>query len=244
MGRRNLSDPVFATKLPDMDFFDAVARRRSIRNYSSTPVPPEVVNRAIDASIIAPNSSNMQLWQIYWVRDPQKKADLATACMGQGAARTAQELVVFTANAKLWKRNQAHLLESIKPMNRKDMNDYYGKLIPFLYGYQWLAPVKWLAVNAIGLFKPMAREVTGVRDRQETIVKSTALACENFMLAIAAQGFDTCPMEGFDSVRVRKVLGASRSERVVMVISVGERTERGVWGEQYRIPRSEVVHEI
>ena len=32
----------------------------------------------------------------------------------------------------------------------------------------------------------------------ETVSKSTALACQNFMLALVAEGFDSCPMEGFD----------------------------------------------
>lgn len=227
-----------------MDFFEAVSRRRSIRNYSAEAVPTEVVQKAIDAALLAPNSSNMQTWQIYWVRNTEKKAKLALACMNQGAARTAQELMVFTADAKLWKRNREHLLESIKTNPRKDLHQYYGKLIPVLYGYRWPAPVKWLALFVLGFFNPVVREVVSGRDIQEICVKSTALACENFMLAIAAQGFDSCPMEGFDSVRVKKVLNLGCSEKIVMVISVGRRTERGLWGERYRLPRELVVHEV
>ena len=37
--------------------------------------------------------------------------------------------------------------------------------------------------------------------------KSTALACAHFMLAMRAHGFDTCPMEGLDSARVKRILG-------------------------------------
>jgi nitroreductase len=224
-----------------MDFFEAVSRRRSVRNYSSKPVPPEVVNRAIDAALLAPNSSNMQTWRIYWVRDSAKKSALATACLDQGAARTAQELLVFTADGSQWRTSQAHLLESIKDNPRKDLHDYYGKLIPVIYGYQWLMPLKWLFGQSVGLFRPMVRADSS---RRETAVKSAALACENFMLAIAAQGFDTCPMEGFDSARVRKVLKLPCSATIVMAISVGERTERGIWGERFRIPRNVVVHEV
>jgi nitroreductase len=227
-----------------MEFFEAVSRRRSIRNYSDRSVPSDVVNRAIDAALLAPNSSNMQTWKIHWVRDQKKKRELALACMNQGAARTAQELLVFTADASLWKKTRPFLLDSIKDNPRKDLHAYYGKLMPAIYGYRWLAPAKWLVLNVMGLFKPMVRDVVTSRDLREVSVKSTALACENFMLAIAAQGFDTCPMEGFDRVRVRKILKLPRSAAIVMVISVGERTERGVWGERFRIPRSEVVSEV
>lgn len=209
-----------------MEFFEAVERRRSVRNYSDKMVPESVVQKAIDAALLAPNSSNMQTWQIHWVRTPGLKQKLAEICMNQGAARTAQELLVFSADVNLWKRNRAYLLESLKDSPRKDMKDYYGKLMPILYGYRWLSPLKWLVLNTIGLFKPMPREVATSRQIEEVCVKSTALACENFMLAIAAQGYDTCPMEGFDSARLKRLLKLSRSARVVMVISVGERTER------------------
>lgn len=227
-----------------MDFFEAVEKRRSVRAYSDTPVPPSVIQKAIDAALLAPNSSNMQTWRIYWIRDSVKKQKLAEICMNQGAARTAQELVVFTADPSLWKRNRKHLLDSIKDNPREDLHSYYGKLMPILYGYRWLTPLKWLIFNLLGLFKPMVRGVVSGRDIREVCVKSTALACENFMLAISAQGFDTCPMEGFDSVRLRRLLKLPCSSTAVMVISVGERTERGVWGDRFRIPRSESVIEI
>jgi nitroreductase len=227
-----------------MDFFEAVTRRRSVRNYSAKPVPTEVIQRAIDAALIAPNSSNMQTWRVHWVKNAEKREALVKACMSQGAARTAQELLVFTCNPKNWKVSQPYLLESAKDSPRKDLKDYYSKLMPFVYGYRWLAPAKWLVIKITGLFRPIVREVVSQRDIQEVCVKSTALACQNFMLAIAAQGFDTCPMEGFDSLRVRRILGLPCTESVVMCISVGERTERGIWGERYRIPRGIVVREI
>ena len=34
-------------------------------------------------------------------------------------------------------------------------------------------------------------------------VKSTALAAQNLMLAFQSHGYATCPMEGFDEVRLR-----------------------------------------
>jgi nitroreductase len=34
--------------------------------------------------------------------------------------------------------------------------------------------------------------------------KSAALAAQNFMISMAAVNYDTCPMEGFDSLRKKK----------------------------------------
>ena len=60
--------------------------------------------------------------------------------------------------------------------------------------------------------------------------KSTALSAAHFMLAMRAEGYDTCPMEGMDSVRVKKILGLPRRSEVCMVVSAGKRTEKGVYG--------------
>ena len=83
-----------------------------------------------------------------------------------------------------------------------------------------------------------------LRDIQEVCIKSAALAAENFVLAITAQGYATCMMEGFDEPRVKKLLGLKYSDRVVMVISVGEEAERGTWGPRFRISSDKVIHEV
>ncbi len=227
-----------------MEFFDAVQNRRSVRKYTSAIVPPEVIDRAIDAALLAPNSSNMQTWRIFWVRDPKKKAPLVQACLNQGAARTAQELLVFVADPGTWKTSQKYVLEAFGSQPRKEIAYYYRWLIPMTYSWRILAPIKWLIYNATGFFRPIMRRPWSSRDIDEVCIKSTALACENFMLAISAQGFDTCPMEGMDEARIRRILKLGCRARVVMVISVGLRDEKGIWGNQYRIPREIVVKTV
>ncbi|MEQ1722618.1 MAG: nitroreductase family protein [Pseudobdellovibrio sp.] len=228
-----------------MEFFEVIQKRRSIRKYSEKKVPAEVMNKALDAALLAPNSSNMQTWQFHWVRSEENKKKLIVACLGQGAAATAQELLVVSVSPSLWKKTSKDILKSGIPAGfEKVMTPYYSKLMPFLYGFQILAPFKWLIFNAVGIFKPIPRKPWSLRDREETCIKSAALACENFMLAISAQGFDTCPMEGFDESRVKSILDLKWSDRVVMVISVGERVDRGLWGERFRSPRDWFIHEI
>jgi nitroreductase len=75
-------------------------------------------------------------------------------------------------------------------------------------------------------------------------VKSASLACENFMLAVCAHGFDTCPMEGFDSTRVRKLLNLPGHALIPMVIAVGRRGPKGVTLPRIRGERSAFVKTI
>jgi nitroreductase len=74
-------------------------------------------------------------------------------------------------------------------------------------------------------------------------VKSTALACENYMLTARALGYDTCPMEGFDSARVTEILNLPCDAHIVMVISLGKRAPNGVYGPQIRFDIKDFVKE-
>jgi nitroreductase len=229
-----------------MEFFEAVQKRRSVRSYTDESVPEEVIDRALDAALLAPNSSNMQTWGFYWVRSQREKDLLVRACMSQGAARTARELIVVVAEPRRWKKNRAEMLRTLTENQAPQFAlDYYSKLIPFTYGFRWLAPLKWLLFGVVGWFRPTPRRPWSGRDIEEVSIKSAALASENFMLAITAQGFSTCPMEGFDESRVRRLLKLTRADRVVMVISVGrENPSRGIWGPQIRFARDQFVKKV
>lgn len=231
-----------------MEFFEAVATRRSIRKFTEAPVPEEVVRKALEAAVLAPNSSNLQTWDFYWVRSPGAKAELVKNCLNQSAARTAAELVVITADPQRWKRSNPELIAFAARVNAPSLVKlYYSKLIPATYRVgllQCFVPFKWLATTFVGFVRPMGRGPHSTRDLQEVAIKSAALASENFVLALASQGVATCMMEGFDEWRVRKQLNLPRSTRIVMVVALGYSQPKGTWGERFRIPLEQVVHEI
>ena len=74
--------------------------------------------------------------------------------------------------------------------------------------------------------------------------KSMALAAENFMVSMAAKGMDTCPMEGYDSKRVKQILGLPKSVEITMIIGCGYRDKGGIYGPRFRIPFEEVYRAI
>jgi len=231
-----------------LDFFEAVKKRRSIRRYTQDPFPEDLVEKALEAAVLAPNSSNTQTWNFYWVRSEEKKKTLIENCLSQSAARTASHLLVVVADPKLWKRSQSSLIEWAQKANApKEVVMYYEKLVPIMYRWGFLnllAPIKDLIFFVTGLFRPIMRGPASRRDAQEVAIKSAALAAENFVLAISALGGASCMMEGFDEWRVKKLLNLSSSARVVMVIAVGYEAEKGTWGPQVRLPMNEVVHRL
>jgi nitroreductase len=64
------------------------------------------------------------------------------------------------------------------------------------------------------------------------------------MLSIASAGYHTCPMEGFDELRVKKILKLPRKAEVNMIIAIGKGTEQGIWGPRFRVPYDEVVRKL
>ena len=225
------------------EFRKVVETRRSVRIYKKDAVPDSVVNECLRLALLAPNSSNLQPWEFHWVKSQDKKDKLVEACFSQPAARTAPTLIVCVARTGTWRRNAGIIHEQLKK-NRsapKALLAYYGKLVPFVYTMGFLDVIglgRGVVMFLAGLFRPSLREPNTMAGLRAWAIKSTALACENLMLAFRAAGYDSCPMEGIDSRRIRKLLKLPRDARVVMVVSAGKRAENGVYGERVRLDRA------
>lgn len=235
-------------------FDHIVNERRSVRQYDNeAPFDHEAVKRSIERAVLAPNSSNMQLWEFYRVRSDEQRKKVAWMCMNQGAARTARELVVVVARRDLWKNRQKALVAEMKrvypdPSSKqaKRAMNYYQNLIPKYYWSDWLdlwGIGKKLLYFFIGLKRPMVRHGNRA-DLRISVHKSAALAAQNFMMSMKAEGYDTCPMEGMDSLRIKKLLRLPRKAEIVMVIGCGPGLEEGIYSERFRIPNDEVIFEI
>ena len=122
-------------------FEEIIQRRRSNRKFDANiEVPDDVIVRSLERSILSPNSSNMQLWEFQWIKDPALKESFTALCLDQNAARTAKQLVVFVTRQDLWKQRAAWNYNKIKEGINGEPNtaqkrglDYYGKLMPLAY---------------------------------------------------------------------------------------------------------------
>ena len=232
------------------EFIKAVKSRRSVRNFTDEPVLEKDMRECLELTLLAPNSSNLQPWEFYWVRSTKNKEKLISYCLGQPAASTAQELVVAVARPDFWKVNQKRMLALIDEMGEKapkSVKKYYGKIVPLAYQQGFLSVkgyIKKIAMEFRGLKKPTPREPYNKKGMSVWAHKSTALACENLMLSLRAYGYDSCPMEGMDSTRIKKLLGLNSPAEISMVISAGKRAENGVYGKQIRFESKYFIHEV
>lgn len=238
--------------IQELGFFEAVNQRRSVRIFDQNePFDRDIVRKCLEAAILSPNSSNLQLYNFIRVPENSPLKDfLSSLCMNQKAATTARELIVVVTRRDLWKSRAKANYKYIKGIyegkpdkKSKQALSYYGVLIPKLYGkYPGWSLLKKIIAWWIGMKKPMVREV-GETDVRISVHKSAALAAMTFMLGMKAAGYDTCPMEGIDSKRIKKLLDLPDPSEICMVIGCGKGLPEGTYGARFRIPYQELVFE-
>jgi len=100
-----------------MEFYDLIRTRRSIRSYQKKDIPPDVLDRVLDAARIAPSGNNRQPWSFVVVKDEKKKKKIAEASYGQSFIAEAPVVVVCCAkhypnSYEPWKEN-SYLADTI-----------------------------------------------------------------------------------------------------------------------------------
>lgn len=84
------------------DILRAIHERRSTRSFENKPVPYDVVESLIQATLRAPTAGNMMLYTILRIDDPETKEKLAVSCDNQPFIAKAPLLLVFLADYQRW----------------------------------------------------------------------------------------------------------------------------------------------
>lgn len=241
-----------------MSLQEILNHRRAVRHFDSAqPIDNAVVKKCIEQATLAPTSSNMQLWEAYHVTDKKVLETLTHACFDQLTARTAQQMVVFVTRQGQYKQHAKDILAFEKDNIRrnspaekqekriKKQTLYYEKVIPFIYSrcFGLWGLVRKALVQCVGLFRPIVHQMSE-NDMRVVVHKSCALAAQTFMLGMSEVGYDTCPLEGFDSWWVKKALHLPYNSEINMIVTCGIRLPNGVWGDRYRRPFEETYHHI
>lgn len=221
-----------------------IESRRAVRRFTGEAVPDEVIRDCLELAVLAPNSCNLQPWSFQVVRDPALLARLHPVCMSQNAAK-APLIIAVLARPDTWKQACADVVEHWPEAEvPARIRHFYAKTAPFQYNQGPLGLLglfKRQLVRLAALRKPLMRKPNSKADMRIWAVKSTALAAENLMLAFQSHGYATCPMEGFDEVRLRQVLEIPREAIPIMLLAVGRQGEKGVYNPRLRFPLEQHV---
>lgn len=240
-----------------MTLAEIINKRRTIRKFDTNhDFDHSAVTKSLELTMLAPNSSNLQTWEFYRIRDKNKIKELVPLCLNQNAARTASELVVFVSRKDLWKKRIQWHLDNIKYEQSQGSGDekkhqkgirYYSQSIPFLYKKGWANLyniIRWSYLFYKHIRGKYLINWVTANDTRVVSHKSIGIAAGYFMLSMTDLGYDTCPMEGIDEIKIKKNLALPRTCEISMIIACGKGLPEGLYYERKRIPYDQVVFEI
>ncbi len=178
------------------------------------------------------------------IRDPALLALLHPICMSQNAAK-APLIIAVLARPDTWQQACQNVIKYWpEPEVPARIRSFYSKTAPFQYNqgpFGLLGLFKRQLLRVAAWRKPLMRAPNSRAQMRIWAVKSTALAAQNLMLALQSHGYATCPMEGFDEVRLRKTLSIPRQALPIMLLAVGKQDEKGVYNPRLRFPLEQHV---
>ena len=80
-----------------MDVYEAIEKRRSVRQWQARPIEAETLRRVMNAARLAPSAKNLQEWRFVVVTDADTRRDLAAAARGQDFVGQAPAVIVGCA---------------------------------------------------------------------------------------------------------------------------------------------------
>lgn len=209
----------------DLSEFQRLARiRRAVRNFKPDPLPEGKLDELLEAARWAPSGYNLQPTHFVTVTDPALKPALRVACMDQRQIEQAPATVLFLGDRRVATNNFRMMLAheeeagALHPKYKQTLEKY----VPLAFhtgpaGIGWLWKATLPKMMRVGVPMP---ELPAIH-RRYWLAKQVSLSAMVFMLAATAAGLGTCPMEGFDESRVKKLLKIPSHMLVVMVVPVG-----------------------
>ncbi|MGQ9843517.1 MAG: nitroreductase family protein, partial [Spirochaetota bacterium] len=127
-------------KIDAKEFQKVIDSRRSVRIYEKEPIPEKIIRKCLYNALLAPNSSNLQPWEIYHIVDPAIRQLMNKACLDQIAAKSAATLFVAVARTNTWQKHAQEMVRLFESAGNvpKAAIWYYKRLVPFVYNQGFL----------------------------------------------------------------------------------------------------------
>jgi nitroreductase len=181
-----------------MEFYEAVSKRRTVRQFQSRPVEDEKIKRVLEAGLMAPSNAHLKYWEFILLRDVESRKDAVTAGLKARDMKDREEIEKFLASFKD---------ETLKRV--------YRKSLPLQLTMMLEAPELLIVCYRM---KPL----TACRRLFDLNPLASAWMCiENIMLTMAAEGLFGCTYTPYDSEGLKKHLAVPNGYEIAAVIPFG-----------------------
>lgn len=181
-----------------MDFQDLVKTRYAVKLFDiNKKVTEKDLDYVIEMARLAPTSFGLQPFRIKVVSDQALKEKLQKASRDQAQISSCSHLLVFCADTGVFTRIEKYIsiMDSVNvPSEKKDM------------------------------FKGFVTESFKKRTPEEILFwasKQAYFAADHAMLAAVEKGFNSCPMEGFDSKAYGEILALPKNLQASILVPIG-----------------------
>jgi len=174
--------------------FERMNARRSVRDFSSDPVPRALIEFAIKTASTAPSGANRQPWRFVAVSDPVVKQQIRIAA-------EAEEREFYEG-----KRSSQAWLNALEPMGTNAEK-------PFLE----IAP--WLVVVFEETHRPENEQ--GVIEKNYYVKESVGIACGLFIAALHEMGLATLTHTPSPMAFLSEILQRPSNEKPYILFPVG-----------------------
>lgn len=177
------------------DFKKIITSRRATRTFRADPVPDEILEELLSIANLAPSGFNLQPWRFVVVKDAENKKRLWAVGYNQSQIEEAP-VVLICCGDKNWQKQLKSVWEEAKARKAatQEFVDYVLNVAPAYFATQSL---------------------------QAWAFKHTMIAVTYIIIAAQMYGLNTSPMEGFDSVGVKKEFNIPQEWDPVCLLAIG-----------------------
>ncbi len=181
-----------------MEFYEAVASRRTVREFRADPVPEEAVRRALAAGLQAPSNAHLKSWHFILLRDPEKR----------------RRTLVEGLRARDMK-DRAEIERFLERFSEEELKRVYRRTLPLQLTMMLEAPEVLVVCYKMKAL-PECRTLVELNP-----LASVWMCIENIMLALAAEGLFGCTYTPYDAAGLKSFLGVPAGFETAAVIPFG-----------------------
>ena len=185
---------------PLKSLMQAVLDRRATTHFTNEAIPDEILDAILRLGGQAPSGYNFQPWRFIVVRDEENRKRLQKAAYNQPKVAEAPIIIIAVGMKEAWKETAGEVLRegAARGAGRPDGVDQYKQ-------------------SALDFLSHMPMNVW--------VNRHVTYAVVTMMLAAESYGYDTAPMEGFDSAAVKREFGIPDEGEVVSLLAIGRATQ-------------------
>ena len=181
-----------------MEFYDAVKKRRTVREFQDKPVPEPALRRALAVGLRAPCNAHLKSWQFILLRDVEKR-----------------DKAVYDGLKARDMKDRGEIERFVARFAEPELKEVYRRSLPRQLSMMLEAPELLLVCYKM---KPQEE----CRTLFELNPLASAWMCvENIMLALAAEGLFGCTYTPYESKGLKQLLGVPAGYEIAAVIPFG-----------------------